>query len=90
MVDPGFSWGWGGAPTPKVGVLTNLAENSMKMKEFGPPGRVRVPGAPLRSATASEKMQEEHKTFNKLSLRGVLNDPVRLSQKTTSIVIISD
>ena len=35
-----------GAPTPKVGVLTYfLAENCMKMQEFGPPG------APLRSAT---------------------------------------
>ena len=29
--------GGGGAPTPKVGVLTYfLAKNCMKMKEFGP------------------------------------------------------
>ena len=31
----------GGAPTPKVGVLAYFfAENCMKIKEFGPPGRV--------------------------------------------------
>ena len=38
MADPGFSWGWGGAPTPEVGLFFKLfAENCMKMKEFGPP-----------------------------------------------------
>ena len=37
----------GGAPTPKVGLFFQLfAENCMKMKEFGPPGGARVPGAP--------------------------------------------
>ena len=42
----------GGAPTPKVGVLTYyfaifFAKNCMKMKECGPQG-ARVPGAPLK------------------------------------------
>ena len=50
MADPGISWG--GASTPKVGMLTLffLAENCMKIKEFGPPesgGWARVPGALL-------------------------------------------
>ena len=41
----------GGAPTPKNAVIFQLfAENCMKMKEFGPPGGARVPGAPLGSA----------------------------------------
>ena len=46
----------GGVLTPKVGVLTYyfaifLAENCMKMKEFGPKGG-RVPGGPLGSPNA--------------------------------------
>ena len=49
MADPGFSPG--GAPTPKIAIIFQIfAENCMKMKEFGPPGGARVPGAPLRSA----------------------------------------
>ena len=37
----------GGALTPKMGLFFQLfAENCMKMKEFGPPGGARVPGAP--------------------------------------------
>ena len=45
MADPGFSPG--GAPTPKSAIIFQfLAENCMKMKEFGPPGGARVPGAP--------------------------------------------
>ena len=42
----------GGAPIPKLGLFCQFfAENCMKMKEFGPPGGARVPGAPpLRSA----------------------------------------
>ena len=36
VVYPGFFWG--GAPTPKVGVLTFFAENCMKMKEASVPG----------------------------------------------------
>ena len=45
MADPGFSPG--GAPTPKNAIIFQLfAENCMKMKEFGPPGGARVPGAP--------------------------------------------
>ena len=50
MADPGFSPG-GGAPTPKSAIIFQFfAENCMKMKEFGPPGGARVPGAPLGSA----------------------------------------
>ena len=38
----------GGAPTPKITIIfQSFAENCMKMKEFGPPGGARVPGAPL-------------------------------------------
>ena len=41
----------GGAPTPKIAIIFQIfAKNCMKMKEFGPPGGARVPGAPLRSA----------------------------------------
>ena len=37
----------GGAPTPKIAIIFHIfAENCMKMKEFGPPGGARVPGAP--------------------------------------------
>ena len=37
MANPGFSSG--GAPTPKIAIIFQiLAENCMKMKEFGPPG----------------------------------------------------
>ena len=37
----------GGAPTPKSAIIFQIfAENCMKMKEFGPPGGGRVPGAP--------------------------------------------
>ena len=40
VADLGFFLGWG-SPTPKVGLLTYyLAENCMKMKEFGPRGGV--------------------------------------------------
>ena len=46
VADPGFSPG-GGAPTPKSAIIFQFfAENCMKMKEFGPPGGARVPGAP--------------------------------------------
>ena len=49
VADPGFSPG--GAPTPKSAIIFQFfAENCMKMKEFGPPGGTRVPGAPLGSA----------------------------------------
>ena len=45
VADPGFSPG--GAPTPKSAIIFQFfAENCMKMKEFGPPGGARVPGAP--------------------------------------------
>ena len=52
MADPGFSPG-GGAPTPKVGARTyffcrKLHENERILT----PGGARIPGAPLRSATA--------------------------------------
>ena len=51
VADPGFSPG--GAPTPKSAIIFQFfAENCMKMKEFGPPGGARVPGAPLGSANA--------------------------------------
>ena len=41
----------GGAPTPKSAIIFQFfAENCMKMKEFGPLGGARVPGAPLGSA----------------------------------------
>ena len=41
----------GGAPTLKIAIIFHIfAENCMKMKEFGPPGGARVPGAPLGSA----------------------------------------
>ena len=37
----------GGAPTPKIAIIFQIfAKNCMKMKEFGPPGGARVPGAP--------------------------------------------
>ena len=47
-------WQWriqdfpgGGAPTPKSAIIFQFfAENCMKMKEFGPQGGARVPGAP--------------------------------------------
>ena len=49
VADPGFSPG--GAPTPKIAIIFHIfAENCMKMKEFGPPGGVHVPGTPLGSA----------------------------------------
>ena len=39
----------GGAPSSKIAIIFKIfAENCMKMKEFGPGGR--VPGAPLGSA----------------------------------------
>ena len=49
-----INWQWriqdfpqGGAPTPKNAIIFQFfAENCMKMKEFGPPGGARVPGAP--------------------------------------------
>ena len=45
MADAGFSPG--GAPTPKIAIIFQIfAKNCMKMKEFGPPGGARVPGAP--------------------------------------------
>ena len=45
VADPGFSPG--GAPTPEIAIIFHIfAENCMKMKEFGPPGGARVPGAP--------------------------------------------
>ena len=45
----------GGAPTPKSAIIFQIfAENCMKMKEFGPPGGARVPGAPLRSANGKD------------------------------------
>ena len=45
VADPGFSPG--GAPTPKIAIIFHIfAENCVKMKEFGPPGGARVPGAP--------------------------------------------
>ena len=44
----------GGAPTTKSAIIFQIfVENCMKMKEFGPPGGARVPGAPLRSANAT-------------------------------------
>ena len=55
MADPGFSPG--GAPTPKIAIIFHIfAENCMKMKEFGPPGGARVPGAPpwIRQCTTSK------------------------------------
>ena len=40
-----------GVPTPKIAIIIHIfAENCIKMKEFGPPGGARVPGAPLGSA----------------------------------------
>ena len=37
----------GGAPTAKSAIIFQIfAKNCMKMKEFGPPGGARVPGAP--------------------------------------------
>ena len=37
----------GGARTPKIAIIFQIfAENCMKMKEFGPPGEGRIPGAP--------------------------------------------
>ena len=43
----------GGHQLPKWDYFFNyFAENCMKMKEFGPLGGPRVPGAPLRSANA--------------------------------------
>ena len=52
MADPGFPQG--GAPTPKIAIIFQIfAKNCMKMKEFGPPGGARVPGAPLRSANVN-------------------------------------
>ena len=46
-----FLGGGVGGPNPTVGLFFQLfAENCMKMKEFGPRGR--VPGAPLGSANA--------------------------------------
>ena len=59
---PSFGWTqWriqdfpqGGAPTPKIAIIFQIfAKNCMKMKEFGPPGGARVPGAPLRSANGT-------------------------------------
>ena len=45
VADLGFSPG--GAPTPKSAIIFQFfAKNCMKMKEFGPPGGARVPGAP--------------------------------------------
>ena len=60
VMDPGFSpvgeGVWGVANSPSVCAnLFFLAENCIKMKEFWPPGG-RVPGAPLRSATAEAKL----------------------------------
>ena len=50
VADPGFSPG-GVRQLPKVLLFFKFfAENCMKMKEFGPPGGARVPGAPLGSA----------------------------------------
>ena len=44
MADPGRG---GGVPTPKNAIIFQFfAENCMKMKEFGPRGGARVPGAP--------------------------------------------
>ena len=37
----------GGAPTPKIAIIFQIfAKKCMKIKEFGPPGGARVPGAP--------------------------------------------
>ena len=45
VADPGFSPG--GAPTPKSAIIFQFfPENCTKMKEFGPPGGARIPGAP--------------------------------------------
>ena len=46
VVDPGFSRRRG-ANFPDGQIFP---QNCMKMKEFGPRGKARVPGAPLRSA----------------------------------------
>ena len=53
VADPGFSPG--GAPTPKIAIIFHIfAKNCIKMKEFGPPGGARVPGAPLGSANVKD------------------------------------
>ena len=45
VADPGFSAE--GPLIPKIAIIFHIfAENCMKMKEFGPPGGVRIPGAP--------------------------------------------
>ena len=45
----------GGGPTPKIAIIFQIfAENCMKMKEFGPPGGARIPGAPLGSANGNK------------------------------------
>ena len=53
MADPGFSPG-GCANFQNCYYFQIFAENCMKMKEFGPPGGARVPGAPLGSANAAD------------------------------------
>ena len=57
VADPGFSGG--GAPTPKVAVLTyyftNSAEIYVKIKEFGP-RKARIPGDPLGSVNAFDSV----------------------------------
>ena len=51
VAGPGFSPG--GVLTPKSAIIFQFfPKNCMKMKEFGPPGRVCIPGTPLRSANA--------------------------------------
>ena len=62
VADPGF---FEGVPTPKVGQVTYFfTENYMKMKDFGPRGR--IPGAPLDPpmSQSNNQIQLENYTQN--------------------------
>ena len=62
MADPGFpreggANSYGGGANLLFG--QKFPEICMKMKEFGPRGGARVPGAPLRSANDQEHLSQE-------------------------------
>ena len=99
VADPGFSPG--GAPTPKTAIIFQFfAENCMKMKEFGPPGGARVPGAPpwirqwLVWFTRSLCVHQDNPAFSSINFRNFIwnlfpnKQPVMSNFKLHNLVFV--
>ena len=76
VADPGFSPG--GRQLPKSAIIFQVfAENCMKMKEFGPPGGARVPGAPPWIRQCTIKVSS---LVSRLDCHAYRNAPAKHSQ----------